>query len=49
VATPLALDSREFPLDGIILGKNQYLQINQDTESTSGGVAIFGHFEDELV
>tara|TARA_R110000751_G_scaffold107792_1_gene204294 strand:- start:215 stop:769 length:555 start_codon:yes stop_codon:yes gene_type:complete len=36
-------------LDGFILGKNQYLQINQETESTSGRVTIFGHFENELV
>ena len=49
VATPLALDTRDIPMDGIILGKNHYLQINQDTESTSGGVAVFGHFEAELV
>jgi hypothetical protein len=49
VATPVALDSREIPLDGIILGKNQYIQINQDTASTSGGVAVFAHFEGELV
>ena len=37
------------PLTGIILGKNQYLQINQETESTSGRVNIFGRFEAELV
>ena len=49
IATPLALDSRVVPLDGIILGKNQYLQINQITESTSGRVTVFGHFEDELI
>jgi hypothetical protein len=49
IATPLALDSRVFEFDGIILGKNHYIQINQETESTSGQVAVFGHFEDELV
>jgi hypothetical protein len=32
------------PLDGIILGKNQYIQINQETESTSGAAHISGHF-----
>ena len=37
------------PLDGIILGKNQYLQVTQITESTSGRITLFGHFEDELV
>jgi hypothetical protein len=36
-------------LDGFILGKNQYLQINQETESTSGRVTVFGHFEEELI
>jgi hypothetical protein len=49
IATPLALDSREIPMDGIILGKNHYIQINQETESTSGQVAVFAHFEEELV
>ncbi len=32
-------------LEGIILGKNQYIQINQETESTSGSAAIYAHFE----
>lgn len=32
-------------LDGIILGKGHYIQVNQDTESTSGRVIIIGHFE----
>tara|TARA_R110000868_G_scaffold142824_1_gene360343 strand:- start:1272 stop:1826 length:555 start_codon:yes stop_codon:yes gene_type:complete len=36
-------------LSGIILGKNQYLQINQETESTSGRVNVFGRFETEIV
>ena len=36
-------------LDGFILGKNQYVQINQETESTSGRVTVFGHFEVELI
>jgi hypothetical protein len=42
-------NSLEVPLDGIILGKNHYIQINQETESTSGQVAVFGHYETELV
>ena len=42
-------NSMRIELDGFILGKNQYLQINQETESTSGRVTIFGHFEAELV
>ena len=37
------------PLDGFIVGKNQYIQINQETESTSGRVTVFGHFEEDLV
>jgi hypothetical protein len=49
VSTPLALDTRIIPLDGVILGKNHYIQINQETESTSGQVSVFGHFEEELV
>jgi hypothetical protein len=31
-------------MHGIILGKNHYIQINQETESTSGSVVLFGHF-----
>jgi hypothetical protein len=42
-------ESYRIELDGIILGKNQYLQINQETESTSGRVTVFGHFEEELI
>ncbi len=29
---------------GVILGKNHYIQINQETESTSGSVIVHGHF-----
>lgn len=42
-------ESYRTELDGFILGKNQYLQINQETESTSGRVTVFGHFEEELI
>jgi hypothetical protein len=42
-------ESLKMELDGYILGKNQYLQINQETESTSGRVTVFGHFEEELI
>lgn len=42
-------NSIERRLDGIILGKNHYIQINQETESTSGRVALVGHFESEAV
>ena len=32
-------------LDGIILGKNHYIQVNQITTSDSGSVILFAHFE----
>jgi len=32
-------------LVGVILGKNHYIQINQETESTSGAAHVCGHFE----
>jgi hypothetical protein len=41
------VDSLVVPLDGIVLPKNSYIQINQKTESTSGQVAVFGYFTDE--
>lgn len=31
-------------LNGVILGKNHYIQFNQETESTSGSVILIGHF-----
>lgn len=31
-------------LDGIILGKNHYLQCDQLTESTAGSIILIGHF-----
>jgi hypothetical protein len=41
--------SIESPMDGFILGKNQYLQVTQITESTSGRITLFGHYEEELI
>ena len=41
-------ETLQVPIDGIILGKNHYIQINQATEATSGQVVIIGHFVDEL-
>ena len=32
-------------LSGVILGQDHYIQINQETESTSGSVILVGHFE----
>ncbi len=34
-----------FPLDGVILGQNHYVQINQETESSTGSLSLVGHFE----
>jgi len=41
-------DSLRTTLDGIILGKNHFIQINQETECTSGAVTVFGFFIPEL-
>jgi len=43
VKTPIGL-STPVSLDGVIILKNHWLQITQDTESTSGSVAVCGHF-----
>lgn len=42
-------DSLLLPLDGIVLAKGQYIQINQETESTSGQIDVFFHFTSEIV
>lgn len=44
VKTPVS-NTVEVNLHGVILGKGHYVQINQITESTSGSVVLFGHFE----
>ena len=44
VKTPVT-NTIEINLHGIILGKGHYIQFNQITESTSGSVVLFGHFE----
>ena len=44
IKTPVS-DTVVGNLDGLILGKNHYLQVNQETESTSGSVILIGHFE----
>jgi hypothetical protein len=38
-------ETLQHKLDGIILGKNHYVQIYQDTDVTRGSVALLGHFE----
>ena len=54
-ATPLisytvgTTESLRAELDGFILGKNQYIQFNQETESTSGRITVMAHFEEELI
>lgn len=44
IKTPVS-NTRVHDMTGIILGKNHYVQINQITESTSGSVVLYGHFE----
>jgi len=41
--------SNIFDLQGVILGKGHYIQVNQVTTATSGSVSIWGHYEDELI
>jgi hypothetical protein len=36
-------NSIEYNLDGIIIQKNHYIQFNQETESDSGSVVLYGH------
>lgn len=43
--TAATVQAEAVDLTGLILGKGHYIQINQETESTSGTVTIFGHFE----
>ena len=43
VWTPIT-NTIQHSLKGIILRKNQYIQINQITESTTGSVTLFGHY-----
>ena len=43
--TAATVQARPISLVGIILGKGHYIQINQETESTSGTVTIVGYFE----
>ena len=45
--TTSTTECKIIPLQGVILGKNQHIQINQETESTSGQVTLFGHFDSE--
>lgn len=43
--TAATVQATPIPMVGFILGKGHYIQINQETESTSGSVALIGHFE----
>lgn len=47
VWTPVT-NTVQVTMKGIVLGKNHYVQINQETESTSGSVTLFAHFTDEI-
>lgn len=42
----IALGHRIHPMTGFILGKNDYVQVNQETESTSGSVILTAHYAD---
>ena len=44
VWTPIT-NTVDFNLSGIILGRNHYIQINQETESSTGQLSLIGHFE----
>jgi hypothetical protein len=33
-----------YPMQGVILGKNTYVQVNQETSSTSGSVILIAHY-----
>lgn len=35
----------KFDMTGVILGRGHYIQVNQETESTSGSCILIGHFE----
>ena len=43
VWTPIT-DTFVLETDGVILGKNQYIQVDQVTESTTGSITIVGHY-----
>lgn len=43
--TAATVQARPISLVGIVLGNGHYIQINQETESTSGTVTIVGYFE----
>jgi len=44
VKTPID-NTLDVNLDGVVLGRNHYIQVNQETESDSGSVILIGHFE----
>ena len=44
IKTPID-NSVEYNLTGFILRKNHYIQFNQETESDSGSIVLYGHYE----
>lgn len=38
----------ELDMAGIVIQKNHWLQVNQETESTSGSVIVLGHYQDAI-
>lgn len=43
--TAATVQATPIPMTGFILGKGHYIQVNQETTSTSGSVTLIGHFE----
>lgn len=39
-------DTKSYSLRGVVLNRGEYVQINQETESTSGSATVYGYFED---
>jgi len=46
VKTPIT-NTLDLKWEGVRLGKNHYIQVDQKTESTSGSVIIIGHYDVE--
>lgn len=42
------VESKIISLDGLVLAQGQYIQVNNEIETTSGRVAIFAHFDNEI-
>ena len=45
-AKTLATEHLTYSLRGIVLERGAYIQINQETESTTGSCSVYGYYED---